>query len=172
MLFPVFCSLQYVIFIRLYISGSKQRNNKKKNGAPNQKTAVLNGVSGIFGSGDKLTKSLSETTSTTENGITKSNHFSVTINVAGMNVPEKHVIIQMTSDNAVISRDEFNPGEIDDIFKPEVNTAYIVLETHSRDSYGELIISREIFDRGTSGIEIFIAREDGICVGQYINLEW
>ena len=161
----MFCSLQYVIFIRLYISGSKQRNNKKKNGAPNQKTAVLNGVSGIFGSGDKLTKSLSETISTTENGITKSNHFSITITVAGMNIPEKHVIIQIASDNVVILREEFNPGEIGDIFKPEANTAYIVVETHSRDSYGELIISREVFDRGATGIEIFIAREDGVCVG-------
>ena len=81
-----------------------------------------------------------------------------------MSAPEKIVILQMGSDNAVISQNEYKPYEMPKDFTLETDTAYFIVETHKRDDAGNMKIYREIYGRDAESIETFFVRADGVCV--------
>ena len=78
----------------------------------------------------------------------------------------------MSADNMLISLTDYSPGEVPENYSPEADTAYIILETHSRDEEWSAILTREIFDRGDEYIETFFARMDGICIIRLTQLSW
>ena len=78
--------------------------------------------------------------------------------------PERIVILQMNSDNAMISQTEYKPDEIPKDFALEADTAYLIVETHKRDHTGNVKVYRAIYGRDAETIETFYVREDGVCI--------
>ena len=87
-----------------------------------------------------------------------------------MFAPEKIVILQMGSDNALISRNEYKPDAMPTYFTLESGTAYFIVETHKRDDTGNMIVSREIYGRDIESIETFSVRADGVCVKHWTQI--
>ena len=110
------------------------------------------------------------TTSITENGKTKKDSISIKISISVMFAPEKVVILQMGSDNAIVSRTEYEPDAMPKDFKLEAGTTYFIVETHKRDNTGNLIVSREIYCRDVENIETFFVRADGVCVKHWTQI--
>ena len=117
-----------------------------------------------YGESSAYSQTIENTTTITENGKAKKESTSIKISISVMFAPEKIVILQMGSDNAVISRTEYEPEEMPKDFTLETGTAYFIVETHKRDNMGKMIISREIYGRDIEYIETFFVRADGICV--------
>lgn len=127
-------------------------------------------TSGIDSEGAVMSQTLDAVYTVTENGKTKANSISVRISISVMFVPKKISILQMSADNTLISRAEYEPDAMPGIFAPETDTAYLIVETHKRDETRSLKISREIYDRGAENIETFFARADGICVKHWTRI--
>jgi hypothetical protein len=81
-----------------------------------------------------------------------------------MFAPKKIVILQMGSDNAMISRTEYKPDAMPKNVILETSTAYFIVETHKLDYMGTRVISREIYGNDVEDIETFFVRADGVCV--------
>jgi len=129
-------------------------------------------MSGITAIGSAMSNTLEAVTSVTENGVTKTDSFSISISISVMPFPEMIRIVQMSADNVLVSQTDYKPGEVPEIYSPEADTAYIVIETHSRDEEWSAILTREIFDRGNEHFETFYARTDGVCIKHWTHLTW
>jgi len=78
----------------------------------------------------------------------------------------------MDANNSLISQTEYEPDAMPETLALETNTAYLIVETHSRDNAGILNISREIYDNGTESIATFFAGVDGFCVKRQTQITW
>jgi len=123
-----------------------------------------------YGEGSAFSQTMENTTSITENGKTKKDSISITISISVMFTPEKIVILQMGSDNAIVSRTEYEPDAMPKDFTLEASTTYFIVETHKRDNMGNIIISREIYSRDVEHIETFFVRADGVCVKHWTQI--
>ena len=86
-----------------------------------------------------------------------------------MYAPVRIAIVQMGSDNALISQTVFEPDEMPKSFAMETGTAYFIVETHKRDDMGNMIVFREIY-RDVENLEAFFARADGVCVKHWTEI--
>jgi hypothetical protein len=125
------------------------------------------GISADVSIGDSFSQTMDETTTKTENGLTKSRGTSVKLEVRGVNPPEKIVLLQMDTSSALLSREEFASGTLPETIMPHANAAYLIVETQHKDG-----AVREIYDRGEESLETFAAREDGICIQFSTRLLW
>jgi len=126
----------------------------------------------LFGDGVIITQSEEASTTITENGKTKTDNISFSISAEIMFAPEKIIILQMDANNSLISQTEYEPDAMPETLALETNTAYLIVETHSRDNAGILNISRKIYDSGDEYIETFFARADGFCVKHQTQITW
>jgi len=128
--------------------------------------------SNVYSEGSVFSQSLDSTTTITENGKAKTGSISIKISISVMFAPKKIVLLQMSTDNTLLSRTEYEPDAMPKSFEPETDTAYLIVETHKRDDTGNIKIFREIYGRDVENIETFFARADGICVKHLIQSIW
>jgi len=112
-------------------------------------------------------QTLEATTTITENGKTNKESILIKISFSVMLAPEKIVILQMDSDNVLISLAEYKPGELPDVIALETGAAYFIVETHKRDDAGELVVTREIYGRDAKNIVTLFATADGVCAKRW-----
>ena len=120
--------------------------------------------------GPVFSQTVDEVVTRTENGKSVKDSISIKVSVSLMFAPLKTVILQMDADNALISRTEFEPDQLPDVFSPEKNTAYFIVEAHKKDETGAPKISREIYGSDAELIEAFYFRPDGAGVKQLIQI--
>ncbi len=123
-------------------------------------------------SGAGMAQTLEDKTVVTENGVSKTVISSIKISIETLAPPEKIVILQMDKDSAILSKAEYNPGELPGTLKPEPATAYILEETYSHDASGKEVVTRKLFGPQDETLSAFYARADGICVRQWTTLAW
>lgn len=123
-------------------------------------------------SGAGMSQTLEEKSTVTENGVSKTVISSIKISIETLSPPEKIVLLQMDKDSTILSKAEYNPGELPDTLKPEPATAYILEETYAHDASGEEVVTRKLFSAQDETLSAFYARADGICVRQWTALEW
>ena len=131
-----------------------------------------NSFSGLESEGLSMSQTMDAVHTSTENGKVKTDSVSITISISVMFTPEKIVILQMNADNELISRSEFKPEAIPDSFEPKSDAVYFIVESHKRDSIGNINISREIFGKDAENIETFFTRDDGICIKHGTQVHW
>lgn len=129
-------------------------------------------VDGVQDEGSVYSQTLEETKTITENGSTKSVSISIKISLATMLPPQKIVLLQMDGDSAILTRTEYVPGTLPDTLIVEPDAHYIILETHKQDRQGNAKVSRSLYDKSDESLEGFFCREDGVCVKQWVQLEW
>ncbi|MEN6418477.1 MAG: hypothetical protein ABFC73_06105 [Clostridiaceae bacterium] len=123
-------------------------------------------------SGAGMSQTLEEKSTVTENGVSKTVISSIKISIETLPPPEKIVLLQMDKDSTILSKAEYNPGELPGTLKPEPATAYILEETYAHDVSGEEVVTRKLFGAEDAVLSAFYARADGICVRQWTTLAW
>jgi hypothetical protein len=89
-----------------------------------------------------------------------------------MFAPDTITILQMDEGGGLISRREYAPDALPDVFVPDINTAFIVAETSRRDAAGSIKISRDIYSSDAESMQTFCARTDGVCIKRQSRIEW
>lgn len=93
----------------------------------------------------------------------------ITLTIQTVSLPEKYVILEMDGDNQVVSRTEYAPEEMPEWLTTQMNTAYLVVESHSGDTVERAVYSR---DDENVQIESFYPAELGICIKGYTWINW
>ena len=132
--------------------------------------SVMQGIT--TSEGAFMTNTYSDLTTTTNNGVSETKGNSIKLSIAFLYLPEKIVLVQMDSDNKVVKRTEYEPGEMPESLVPEEKTEYIIAETHKKDNNGVKIVTRELYTRKNSVVFAYYARTDGICINQSTSLDW
>lgn len=133
--------------------------------------------SGFMSSGDQgvgtvFSRTLEGTSTITENGKKKTTHSFIKISLASMLPPKRIVVLQMDEDNSVLSRTEYNPGQLPDTLALDRKAAFLIVETHNQDQEGTWTVSRSLYDKSNESLESFYVRDDGYCVKQRTKLDW
>lgn len=114
-----------------------------------------------------------EETTTTENNTKKIIDTTVTVSIDIIFSPIQIVVLQMDTDNAVLSRTEYAPGTLPDTFTTNPETEYLIVETHKQDLEGNILTSRILYDQKDSLLETFYYREtDHLCIRQLTSIHW
>jgi len=129
-------------------------------------------MTGESAPGTAMSQTLDVVNTVTENGLIKTDSFSITVSINIMYAPVKYVISQMNADNELISWIGYEPGEITETMIPDKNTAYIIVEMHQYDETGTLVVTRELYGREDGGFETIFERPDGICIKHWTQLIW
>lgn len=129
-------------------------------------------VSGTQSEGQVFAENYKAETTVTEGWKSKKVSFSIDLSLSVLFPSEQIVVLQMDDASKVVLRTEYEPGTLPQNLVPEKDTAYIVVETHKRDTTDSLVVSREVYDPNDTAIETFYCREDGISVKQVTNLTW
>lgn len=122
--------------------------------------------------GELWNVTLDFTSTTTENGISKKDTFSVSVSFSSIYRPEKLVLLQMAPDSSILSRTEYAPGEMPDLLTPDSETEYLIVETHKTDTDGAPVVTRETVSRGQEAFDTFYCRKDNICAVRTTRLQW
>ncbi|HHY81301.1 MAG TPA: hypothetical protein GX505_01310 [Clostridiales bacterium] len=122
--------------------------------------------------GTSFSQTMESTYTTTKNGEKIIDSISVKISFNFMHPPEKIAVLQMSADGFPVLRKEYSPGEMPKSIDPEKDTDYFIVETIKAGSNDEKIISRKLYGRDSDSIEAFYCREDGICIKQWVQINW
>lgn len=76
-------------------------------------------------------------------------------------------VLQFDDSSNLLTRSDFAPGTLPEEMMPRPDTAYMVVETHSRNA-----VTRELFQPGSESLSAFFLAEDGICMKQNCTLDW
>ena len=132
-------------------------------------------TSGESAEGMRFSSELSAETTITENGKTKAEKSSVSIEYAVMSEPVQIRVYQMDPEHRVIRQDDLKPEEVPEELAVEKDAEYILTEVEKEGLTGEKIVDREVYgyraDEETY-LTTFCARADGILVKQGTRLLW
>lgn len=133
---------------------------------------------GVSASGDspegmEFSSALSEETTVTENGKTKTETSSLNVRYTFMDRPVRIKVCQMDSRHRVLKEEDYRPEDMPQELAAEADAEYILVETEKEGPSGEKTVSREAFSLPAEG-ELYLtsyrAREDGIVVKQETDI--
>lgn len=127
---------------------------------------------GIEGERAKSTMSLESSTTRTENGKSKKQSASVKITFAAAYPPEKILVWQMDERHQILSGEEYMPGKMPETISPELETAYLIVETFQKAADGTTQIERELYGKEEETVTTRNCLENGICEEVYTQLVW
>jgi len=128
--------------------------------------------SGSRAEGDAFSQTMESTYTTTKNGESTTDSFSVKVSFSFMHPPEKIAVLQMSADGYPVLRKEYSPGEMPKSIVPEKDTEYFIIETIKTGYNDEKVISRKLYGRDSESFEAFYCREDGICIKKWVQISW
>lgn len=121
----------------------------------------------VDGAGVSFCHTLSEESTQTENGVSKTWRSSVKVTVESVDPPERITVLQMGEDHGILTETSYEPGTLPENLELLSETAYLIVETLTGGT-----IKRELVNRDAETMTTFRCREDGICVKQTTTLTW
>lgn len=125
------------------------------------------GASGDLGEGATLSQTVEETTTLTENGETETVRCKVTVTMTAIPPAETIRVVQMSRDNEVLSFQDFPADQVPAAFTPELNTAYLLVESRSGDA-----VTRELYDREEESFRTYRGGETGFFSWSNTDICW
>ena len=122
--------------------------------------------------GTLFSTNLDSSVTTTENGVSKTESSSVTVEFEVVYPAEELTVVQMDSENRVLTQDTYSTEELPQSITPEKAAAYLLFETPTVDENGEPIVSYQLYDRTTEYGSAFSPQKDGTCLKESIELIW
>ena len=113
-------------------------------------------------------QTITEKRTESENGQeTASEEYGFKICVTAVTVTERVAIIQMSGDNTVLDRKEFDPNEMPEELTPEEGCAYILVEEYAGDE-----ISRTMIEPDDRYITVYVKSDQPYCVARGTEILW
>jgi hypothetical protein len=99
--------------------------------------------------------------------------FSGTLKVIPQYPAELITILQMNSENAVLSREEYKPGSLPETLITNRGTDYIIVETNYMEKDAKIRTERSIISKGELTLSTIFYPEDSVWgIGQSTVLDW
>lgn len=89
-----------------------------------------------------------------------------------MDRPQSIDIIQMSNENHVLVREEFEPSNVPTRLNVKEETNYIVVETMKIDEQNKTYVEREIIDTKEENLVTYNVMESGFIKERYSELIW
>lgn len=118
-------------------------------------------------SGMSFSQTMNESKETAVNGEKKTFEADIRITFQFMDSPTSATILQFDKDSRIIAQDTYASNALPMTVKPLDETEYIIVETTSAAG-----TTRELFTPQDGFAYAFLQREDGICIKQYIEINW
>lgn len=128
-------------------------------------TGVSTTGSGLIGG--SMSQSIANELKTTVDGKELTEKYSVKIIYQGVPRPERILVLQMSADSTVLSREEYLPGQLPEQIDPVEGADYIIVETVTREK-----TIREVFSQEDRWLDTFDPQESGVCTKQQTELLW
>lgn len=112
--------------------------------------------------GQVSSSSLSVDYSYTDGRETKTDSSSIAVNFKVIDRPESVKILEFDGGNALISEREFRPDEVPDSYKTDKKTAYIIVDSGTRELYQET----------DEYLETFSDAGNGLLIKHQTEIEW
>lgn len=112
--------------------------------------------------GVSSSSSLSEDYSYTDGRETVTDSSSIVVNFKVIDCPEKVKVLEFDSENALISEKEYSADEMPDSYKPNAKTAYIIIESGTRELYQPM----------DEYLESFSGADNGLLVKHQTEIKW
>ncbi len=125
--------------------------------------------------GAKLTITMEDEVTVTENGLTKTNKTTIILTYQGAYEPTKILVHQMDANNGIVKTEEYAPGTLPEEIKTEKEAAYIIVETQIDNPDNANDCVREIYtynELGDTYFETFLVTEDGGLGKMTTRIEW
>lgn len=122
--------------------------------------------------GEVFRRKTEATSALTINGETTESYTVVDVAISVMFRPTAITVLQMDADGCVLHRAEYMAGQLPKTIAAEQQAAYLVVETAKKNSEGETVLTRELFDKSDEYLTAYYAREDGFCIPQMTSLVW
>lgn len=106
--------------------------------------------------------SMSQTISenTDPHGDVRGYSMSIDLTVTSVYISDKYVVLYYAEDGSLMSREEYAPGELP-YELPYAGAAYVVIEDHTRDDYGDPTVERMLLTPGDTDDFTSFTREPG-----------
>lgn len=128
-------------------------------------------VAGTGGSTNELSGSMWHTITAehteTLNGETATQTREIVIYMKSVKVTDRLAIIQMSGENAVLNRQEYDPNEIPESLTPMEGCAYILVEEYAGEDIKRTMIEPD--DRYTTA---FVKSDKTYCIGMETEILW
>lgn len=113
-------------------------------------------------------QTITEKRTESENGQeTASEEYGFKICVTAVTVTERVAIIQMSGDNTMLGRQEFDPNEMPEELAPTEGCAYILVEEYAGDE-----ISRTMIEPDDRYITVYVKSDQPYCVARGTEILW
>lgn len=120
--------------------------------------------------GSDFSTKLTADTAKNENGKTESFSSSIEIVLKVVNEPGNIRILEMDSDNNIISKKSYTPAEVPDKITTNKNTEYIIIETELTTSENGKEITRKLYNKTDTDVSVLIGRDDGLIMCKNIEV--
>lgn len=128
--------------------------------------------SGAMSEGDIYGQTMESSNTTKVNGVTKKVSVKVSIQTSLMYAPQKITLIQMNEEDQVIAKEEYSPDQMIESFQPQLDTAYMIVETTKKSPEGTESIERAIFGREDESFTTYQRWKHGILKKHTTTLDW
>lgn len=122
--------------------------------------------------GQSMSHEIKEDRSSASGGSAVSSGTQVNITVCFMDEPSMVSILQFNSENALLSKTDCEPGSLPKALQAQPDAQYIIVETRTLSQGRPAAVTREIYQPKDGSLSAFCARDDGICVKQWCEIEW
>ena len=122
--------------------------------------------------GEYWSYTLDHTTTTRMEDRIETDQVSVILHPSILYQPQEITLVQMDRENSVLDQQVYQPGGLPETLETEPGCAYLLVETRKRAPAGEDVVSRQLVSPEEDSFRTFYAREDGVCVAQWTQLQW
>lgn len=90
-----------------------------------------------------------------------------TVQVEGVDVADRVVLVQMSADHTELSRTEYVPDTMPEAVDPVDGAAYLIVEEYTGDA-----VRRTLNNPGDDPIKVFARTDSVYCIPQYTTVAW
>ncbi len=130
------------------------------------------GFEGETSPGELFRISMESSVTTTESGVSKTESSSVTAVFEAVYPTKELTVVQMNSENQILTETTYSVDQLPESITPEENAAYLIFESHSVDENSEPIVSYQLCGQEAAWGFVYDPQEDGTCLKKSIELNW
>lgn len=126
------------------------------------------------GENSSMSHTLTERWKTTGDAETQTQETVIQVHIQAVCPADRYTVFSMSDDHKVLSREEYSPETIPEIFVPADGTAYVLVESSTARKNGQNTILRTLSMPKDSNANFiaYIPGSDGVCRKETVKISW
>ncbi len=123
-------------------------------------------------SGDSMSHSMKDEVTLTTDGETITKKNEVIISVEKADDIKEIELTELDKNNLIIKKENFTPKTLPEKYKPQKNTESIIITQTSVASQDNVIVSRNIVNKGEENFEVLTGYDEIVCEKKDVEMIW